>query len=201
MIKLIEVAGFKASISGLRNPTKSKGDSVFENGMFGIGQKDYKLAMSLIKKGDDHGKFSRGIIAWFDITAPRYIWTELDTYVVGMSPVSSESTIYTLLKECKKAGSLADMFEKGTSGEVISHFEDFATYVVANLDEGNIDANTARLMLKQALPESFLQKRTRAFSYQTLRRIYNQRKGHPMPFWETFRKEIEKLPMSFLIVS
>lgn len=178
----------------MRNPTKTncKSDSTWGTTSFTIGPKDLKLAKSLVAKGDDHGKFTRGIIAYFDITAPRYIWQELSTYAIGTIDLSSESTIYTLVKEAK--GELTfGMFEH-IDGELLNYLNDSTRMLLNNYENGDITIDDVRLSLKQHLPESFLQRRTRGFSYQTLRRIYRQRKGHPMPFWEAFRDAIESLP-------
>lgn len=50
--------------------------------------------------------------------------------------------------------------------------------------------------MKSELPEGTMQKRVQVFSYQTLRRIYIQRKKHRLPHWRTFCKWIEDLPFA-----
>jgi len=113
--EMLEVAGIHPALKGMRLPTKSKKDSVYDSRSDGgvmLGEKDTQLAMRLVSKGNVHGKFQRSIIAWFEINMPRYIWSELDTYTVGVSPTSSESTMYTLLKEC--ADITPDMFVEHT---------------------------------------------------------------------------------------
>lgn len=50
------------------------------------------------------------------------------------------------------------------------------------------------MALKSLLPESFMQKRIWIFSYQTLRRIYWQRRNHRLPTWHRFCEFIETLP-------
>lgn len=37
----------------------------------------------LVKAGDEHAKILRQVVAWFEITAPRYWWAEMDTYRAG----------------------------------------------------------------------------------------------------------------------
>lgn len=49
---------------------------------------------------------------------------------------------------------------------------------------------------KEEIKEGTMQTRTYMFSYQSLRRIYNQRKQHRLPHWREFCKWIEKLPLS-----
>lgn len=50
--------------------------------------------------------------------------------------------------------------------------------------------------MKEILPASFMQKRVWMFSYQTLRRIYFQRRNHRLPQWRKFCDWIEKLPFA-----
>lgn len=50
--------------------------------------------------------------------------------------------------------------------------------------------------MKAALPEGTMQKRIWMVSYQTLRRIYFQRKNHRLPQWQEFCKWIETLPFA-----
>jgi len=195
---LIEVGGLIASIEGMRFPTKSKGDSlvvpkeqreVFDSRIL-LGPKDIKLATDLIKKGPVHAKFQRGITAWFYINMPRSIWSELDTYSVGVDMISSESTMYTLVKECKNITD--DMFVSYMPKDVISQFRlnvDILTERYGSRQEIPIH------ILKSILPEGWLQARNRGFSYQCLANMYFYRKDHRMPEWrDVICKGIEKLP-------
>lgn len=50
--------------------------------------------------------------------------------------------------------------------------------------------------MKDALPEGTMQKRVQMFSYQTLRRIYFQRRDHRLPHWHIFCEWIRSLPYS-----
>lgn len=50
--------------------------------------------------------------------------------------------------------------------------------------------------MKSELKEGTIQKRVQYFSYQTLRRIYFQRRNHRLPMWHDFCKWIESLPFS-----
>lgn len=52
------------------------------------------------------------------------------------------------------------------------------------------------LAMKGALTEGTMQKRVQVFSYQTLRRIYFQRRSHRLPHWREFCKWVESLPFS-----
>ena len=109
MIKIenTDVYGFEAAIRGCRNPLNSwnRSDSFscekyfnYDTGNclgcpveypcdsqcnFHIGTNDLKLMRNLAKAGNDHAKFERMINVTCDITAPVYIWAEIDTYKVA----------------------------------------------------------------------------------------------------------------------
>ena len=50
--------------------------------------------------------------------------------------------------------------------------------------------------MKDKLEEGTMQKRIHAFSYQTLRRIYKQRRCHRLPHWHIFCDWIKSLPFA-----
>jgi hypothetical protein len=121
---------------------------------------------------------------------PRSIWSELDTYSVGVDMISSESTMYTLVKECKEITS--DMFVDYTPGMVIDGFKQSIDYLVELYGSRQ---NIPIERLKSCLPEGWLQARNRGFSYQCLANMYHYRKDHRMPEWrDVICKGIEKLP-------
>lgn len=55
--------------------------------------------------------------------------------------------------------------------------------------------------MKESLTEGTMQKRVQVFSYQTLRRIYFQRRNHRLPHWREFCKWVEKLPYSSELIT
>lgn len=60
-----------------------------------LGPEDIDLAQRLIKGGPVHSKFLRQIFISMDITAPLYLWKELDTYKVATT-ANSCSTMHTI---------------------------------------------------------------------------------------------------------
>lgn len=52
------------------------------------------------------------------------------------------------------------------------------------------------LAIKRILPTSYMQKRIQYFSYQSLRRIYQQRRNHRLPHWHIFCDWIKTLPFA-----
>lgn len=70
-----EVWGFQHALRGMRNPKESwkLSDSCYdENDNYAVGEKDMKLAKTLIKSGPEHRKFLRQIFVSVDITAPIF---------------------------------------------------------------------------------------------------------------------------------
>lgn len=171
-IKLIELAGFVSALQALRLPygleCRSKTSikcAIDKNGCllgsgFLLSDKDEDLLKSLIRRGDEHAKVIRGIVAYVEINAPRYFWQEASTYRIGCEVLASESTMH--------------MQGKGLNEEEL-------------------------VKMKDELPEGTMQKRIVMLSYQTLRRIYKQRRGHRLPHWREFCLWIETLPYSWMI--
>ena len=50
--------------------------------------------------------------------------------------------------------------------------------------------------MQENMPMGHMQKRVWMFSYQTLRRIYFQRRNHRLPQWRKFCEWIERLPLA-----
>jgi len=192
-----EVAGIVPALKGMKFPTQTTSDTktMLDGNQIIIGPKDDKRAHDLISKGPVHGKFQRGILAWLHYDMPRYIHSELDTYTVGVAPISSESTMYTLMKETKiEYDEFKELFTTGTDECVVLFFYKYAETIRYQMSIGEIDRDIAVWKLKQALPEGWLQGRERAYSYQALRNLYKYRKKHRLPEWQIICNCIEHLP-------
>ena len=116
-IETIEIAGMAAALTALRLPfgkevrsetirfsewtrggyvhfgTIEKPSIVHDMEII-IDPEDLKLMNTLVMRGTEHAKVTRGIIVWAKITAPIYWWCEMETYVVGHQRLSSESTMH-----------------------------------------------------------------------------------------------------------
>ena len=142
----------------------------------------------LINKGDEHAKTERLLGVSLKISAPKYIWSELDTYTVGVTPGSSSSTMYTLLKTleaCKNYKDLIPLFDDFTDTLVIERM-----YELYLLERERLTDKDLLRSMKAVLPEGFIQTRVRQFTYQTLRRIYKQRRSHRLQWWASFFAEL-----------
>jgi hypothetical protein len=164
-----------------------------------IGQNDLKLAQTLIKAGGEHCKFLRMIQVWVDLTLPRFIWSEFDTYHYNTK--NSCSTMHKLFDKQHILSS--DDFELSDTSNVLSTTHNIETIHKLNiLRERYFEANTQQekneilTIAKEILPESYLQKRTINTNYAELRNIYFQRRYHKLKCWHTICKWIEILPYS-----
>lgn len=115
-IDTIEVAGLASALTALRLPfgkeVRSKIDcnhvhNHYFNHVFvstasvEVEQKDLELMQTLIKRGDEHAKVVRGIVAYLQVTAPVYWWCELETYRAGHERLASNSTMH---QDCRGLG-------------------------------------------------------------------------------------------------
>lgn len=171
-VKTIEVAGFLSAVEALRLPfgkecrsqthyDDSWVEDIVPNFQSDVrvffDERDLTLMSTLIKRGDEHAKVLRGIIVYAEINAPRYWWTEADTYRIGTERLSSESTMH--------------IQGRGMNTEDL-------------------------IKMKSELTEGTMQKRIQYFSYQALRRIYQQRRNHRLPHWHIFCDWIKTLPFA-----
>ena len=153
-----------------------------------IGPKDMELAQRLIKAGPEHRKFMRQIFVTIDITAPRYFWSEMDTYKLG-TVSNSTSTMHKLAstpitKEC---------FEIGDYDDSLSLIDDVNLGLRVDCFIDDLEQLRQKyLMTKDKkywkelirwLPESWLQTRTVTLNYENIRTMISQRKNHKLNEW------------------
>lgn len=209
-IETLEIAGFIGCLESLRLPFKKECRSVSSGGklkansdddgnfiqkefypvntIFGqeqfidIHENDLKLLQRLIKNGDEHSKSVRLINVTAKITAPLFWWSEENTYTQGITRGCSESTMHTLKKEKLTQGN----FEQNILEEHLLLLQDT---IDANFDD-DIE------LLKNYLPSGYLQTRVINYNYQTLRRIWLQRRGHRLPQWHIFLDWVNTLPLA-----
>lgn len=195
-ISNVEVYGITRSVYSARNAMNSweYSDSDLEGDK--LGEKDFSLAMSLAKSGTDHRKFMRMMIVQMDILAPRYWWTEYDTYKVG-TVANSCSTMH---KIHAKEFTLDDFSHEHLNAKNLARLED----TIRNLNEDrerylNSKAKGDWWQLIQMLPQSYNQLRTVSLNYEVLANMYHARFNHKLYEWRDFCKWIETLPYSKLI--
>ena len=172
-----------------------------------IGPKDLNLAQRMIKAGTSDRKFLRQIFISVDITAPIYVWKEIDTYKVG-TVANSTSTMHKLAStpitlECFELDDFnSDIILYPGNGvqedfTIKKMFQSVITYC-ESLRQKYLETKDTKYWkeLIRLLPESWLQKRTWTANYEILRNIYFQRKNHRLTEWHQFCDWIETLPYS-----
>ena len=182
-----EVFNSEGALRGMRNPKDSwnKSDGYYtcqspnRNSRYIVGENDMKLAKALIKAGKEHRKFLRQIMVCVDITAPRYWWSEFDTYKIGTT-ANSCSTMHKL----DTYPITRDMFDVD---EYFPH-NDSMYNTIEMLEWLRNEYNKTKDMkyfraMKQRLPESFLQKRTVTMNYENLYEFARQRSQHRLTEW------------------
>lgn len=212
-----EPEGFSQAIQAMRNPMNSwdKSDSGieetyhpcefdFKGGLCGyahesfvIGQNDKELSIRLQKAGPEHCKHLRMIFVWANINGPMYWWKEFDTYRAGVEKLSC-STMHKLMSRPLTEGdfehdSLNDKYFK----EMLASLND--SILAYKLCKDPDHKKEIWRGVIQALPQSYLQKRTVCMSYAALRNIVQQRKGHKLVEWEWFIRWARSLPNSWMI--
>lgn len=203
------VAGLKGYASNIRMPFKNqyKCDTDFnqpDGPNFIIGNDDYRIIKNLTKEGPEHRKGLRGTIVWVEINAPRYWWSQADTYKTILYG-SSESTMHTLWKEDFGKNSIEfDWGEDEIADEAMEHTINALAHLRDKYNDTpkNNTEQRAHILraIKNQLPEGYLQKRGIAVSYETLTKMYEQRKDHRLKEWNTdFVNWVHTLPYNELI--
>ena len=135
-----------------------------------------------------------------DITAPRYWWTEFDTYKVG-TVANSCSTMHRLTSKPIELSdfSIDDETLIEIDGTCYWSVGDMFEYVVdecETLRQEYLSTNDKKYWraLIQILPQSYNQKRTVQLNYQVLKSMYHARKNHKLDEWRDFCKWCETLP-------
>ena len=138
-----------------------------------------ETATRLAHKQGGHNKFLESINISLDITAPRYWWSEFDTYRVGVTK-QSESTIHTL----GKRDLTADDFEHNLPFDILTIFNNIIDRY--RCTENKKEKENLFLTLKNLLPEGYLQRRIVVLNAKTLQNIIAQRINHRLPEWKQF---------------
>lgn len=183
-VKLIHETGYISALFGIGlSFGLTSGMSIVELSQPPARSLLLKLENRAIQLSKEHGgedKFLRQLFVTFDITAPRYWWTEMDTYKVG-TVAQSESTMHTILK---RPITLAD-FAIDSPDSNIGYFIE----VLNQLRE----AKKFRELI-QMLPQSYMQRRIWTANYAVLKNIYEKRATHKLKEWryfiETSREQI-----------
>ena len=187
--KTLEIAGFESAIRGMRNPLESwsQSDSVINDNMTLLGEKDLDLARRLCKAGASDRKFMRMLIVWADIKAPVYFLREFDTYKIGT--VTNSTSM-----QHKGSSKQYDKFDFAIDDTMDLPPEDQAevTYAWATvIDTINYFMEQYRdtkdityfRLARQLMPMGYEYLFTWKASYETIYNMYMQRKNHKLMEW------------------
>ena len=229
MIKIenVEVMGWEHTIRGIRNTMGSwnKSDSgICKGGDDGIGcencvnydscEHTYDHSWQLGKADHDlmmrlaDARYRRMITVNLDITAPLYWWKDFYTYEVG-AVVDSCSAMSELAAKAFTLDDFScehlDIRTIKVLEDVVNVLNDYMTlYVNYNADDFEIKGCPSKKgiwwQMIQLLPSSYNQKRTVMLNYETLTGVYPMLKNHELDEWVEFRKWIEALPYSEIII-
>jgi hypothetical protein len=129
-------------------------------------------------------KFLESIYVWLDIVATREWWIQADTYRI--STKQSESTMHTIHKRP------LELFDFEFSEYNRDHIRLTANYINSiRLDNSLTNLQKVK-MIKEVLPESFLQRRVWVMNYRTLQNVIIQREHHALEAWQDFIAQIKE---------
>ena len=179
------------AVYAARNPLSSwdRSDSDLENDI--IGENDMSLAKRLIAGGPEHRKFLRQIFVSVDITAPLYVFKELDTYKVGTT-ANSTSTMHKLASnpitlDCFETDDYVPDLETidNTPDWCLGREVEILLSDLENLRRRYLETKDKRYWkeLVRWLPEGWSQTRTITMNYENIRTICHQRKNHKLNEW------------------
>lgn len=180
-VNIIEEAGYNTALYGFSLSYKDRAipreewwcleecDNDCDNcNLYARMKQTERTATANAGRGMGHDKWLRQVSLWLDVEAPRYWWSEMDTYKVG-TVAQSESTMHTILKR----DLVGNDFQNSVS-------QDY-------LDEINsVRLNKNIVEIKGDLKESYLQRRVVSLNYAVLRCIVDQRSNHKLPEWKQF---------------
>ena len=169
--------------------------------------------MRLRDAGTDHRKFMRMIIVTVDITAPIYLFKELDTYKIA-TVRNSTSTMHKIhakeftLEDFSCEHLLNDGYGNllGTI-DLLNKTRDIYLHggeiITTGIDVIEVEAKDKRVwwQLIQLLPSSYNQKATMLLNYEVLANMYKSRRSHRLDEWSVgFVNWVKSLPYSELII-
>lgn len=188
-IETLGVWGIDGAMHGMRNPMNSwaKNDTV--GGV--VGSNDKKLSIALTKGGGEERKHLRFIHVHANVVAPLYWFKEFDTYKVG----TTSNSCSTMHKIHSKEFTLDDFSHEHLTRYSLDCLE--KTIEALNIYRDNFKAGNNKdewWQMIQLLPSSYNQKRTIDLDYETLLRMFEQRKFHKLDEWRDFCGWILGLP-------
>ena len=210
MIKIenIQVFNIEGAIRGMRNPLNSwdrsdsmmcKGDffqdckstckecprkdDKFEDDVFCVGSADLELMHKLYVAGPPHRKYLRQIFVCMDITAPTYLWSEIDTYKVGVT----RNSCSFMHKGLSKEFSIEDFsrhYKDDYTTKLWKHVIDELNRL-RGLYNVTTDPNIFQ-EIRDLLPSGYNLRATVTCSYENIVNMIEWRSNHRLTEWREF---------------
>ena len=169
--------------------------------------------LSACKGGESHDCFLCGVIAQFNLTAPRYFCQEWQRYHF-QDIISSTSTMHrikTFINEVverqNKIKSMGDAADIEYGEFLLEHFAEDTDVGLIELFVRNAFKKMAELpeiealkYIKANLPEGFKFTARITTNYRQLKTMYHQRKNHRLEEWRHFCDELKRFPHSNWII-
>ena len=218
-VENLRTFNWEGALRGMRNPMNSwtKSDSTFdENGnIINVGENDLRLMKTLFKAGTEHRKYLRQIFVSMDITAPFYLWKDLNTYKIGVTS-NSCSTMHKLTSKpitlddfsIDNTDLIDDEEDEDSSKvfflSVVTHCETYRQKYLTYKQKAKSNPKKAKhynscakrywRKLVQLLPSSYNQKRTITMNYENVFNIIRQRQDHKLSEFHTLCDVLKTLP-------
>lgn len=173
-IETIELFGLVSAIKALRLPFKQKekiDSNIGEVGYWYNIDKNFLRCFSSIWLGENDKKLLQNLIKSGDEHAKVIRGINVSCSILAPRYWWQEMDTYRIGTERLCSESTMHVEAKGLSGKELQK-------------------------IKSELKEGYEQERIQMFSYQTLRRIYFQRKTHRLPEWRFFCDWIKQLPFA-----
>ena len=146
--------------------------------------------------GEGHDVFLDGIIVQFDMTFSEKAWTGAQRYH-WLDFVSSMSTMHKLNKF--KVATMCNSYVDQRCIDVLQEKVDAYNALVELKKQGNDIPNSeikaAKLSMLYNIPSGFELQAGMTTNYRQLKTIYQQRRHHELPDWQTFCDWCETLPL------
>jgi len=213
VVGLSETVGYRRSFN-----SQNKGDSKFlfksdpdvpfsVTEFASLGEKDLKGLGNLVVNGDSHAKTNRFVQVYHTIKAPRRWWVDYDTYRIGRKDAihpddieyMSDSTMHCIHRGFVTPEDFTGRVFHDTIGNLNDMIHVYLEGIKDKKDKVFLD--DIFLIIKDNLPEGFLQERRVLCNYQALRHIYFDRRNHRQPEFIVYSDWIHTLPYADVLIT
>jgi hypothetical protein len=144
------------------------------------------IKLSAAPHGSGHDCFLKGIVVQFDVTAPIYVYPQMQRYH-WFDIISSQSKMHCIQKM---------PLEKSCNKYVRKEAIDLANRLQEDYANCRIDIDE----LLSNLPMGYEYTLSVTTNYLQLKTMYHQRSNHRLEFWrECFVPFVKSLPLSYMI--